>query len=361
MLSHCIKATGLPSVLAIVQSKIDILPKASNVRGSRAHLLEQELTQQLVYCWTSKRPDTRHSSCELIKECVRVDVLRIGTIKHAIGKLLPAQQQSVKALLVKMLDTLSPAEKENPINMPESKSQEIANLSPSNVKRRMRTANDDTRTSTDSSPLNEGLHKKLGQSCDASSTLKMSSKGIDSQPRPTPSDVLPLSSAGSSCAGSTKEQRMSLQSRQRDSWPEYPEQPDVRIHLEQLKKAWASMLPLSSVDILFPPEGVNKQDDCVSGAKLLSSILGNSSSENNVDDAIVDQLDLILKWLSIALSSRETTSGLQSLLGFMEQLFEVIQDRRYVLSDFEAGILLPFLVERKSMAKVRWTWFCVAG
>ena len=70
------------------------------------------------------------------------------------------------------------------------------------------------------------------------------------------------------------------------------------------------------------------------------------------DSSIADHLDLILKWLSCAICSREHTAGLQAILTLLLKLFEFLINRECQMTDFEGSLLLPYLLEKASTSKV---------
>ena len=69
--------------------------------------------------------------------------------------------------------------------------------------------------------------------------------------------------------------------------------------------------------------------------------------------AIEEQLELIFRWIVIVLCSKEHTVGLQALLSSLNDLFVYLHDIKYELSDNEAILLVPFVLEKASLAKVK--------
>lgn len=103
--------------------------------------------------------------------------------------------------------------------------------------------------------------------------------------------------------------------------------------------------------VLFPSSGIQKQDDAIGGCLLLSHAFG-FLTRNGEQDIIMDQLDLIVRWVSFALCSRDATSGLEALLLFLNDIFTFLHSEEQQLSDLESAVLLPFVLEKAGSAKV---------
>ena len=120
-------------------------------------------------------------------------------------------------------------------------------------------------------------------------------------------------------------------------------------HFSNLKKYWSTLPPTSS-SALFPNSGIKKQDDAMKGCDVIASaVLIDRSGDT---DAVENQLDPIQKWIVFVLCSKESTVGLQSLVGMIKSLFSFLLDIKHELTDSESLVLLPFLLEKASTAKV---------
>jgi len=97
---------------------------------------------------------------------------------------------------------------------------------------------------------------------------------------------------------------------------------------------------------------MQKQEDAIEGSSLLDDAI-KISSEDEADSTILDQLDLILMWIVIALCSKEKTAGLHAILNLITKLFEYLREQSYQMTDFEAMTFLPFFLEKGSSAKGR--------
>jgi hypothetical protein len=140
--------------------------------------------------------------------------------------------------------------------------------------------------------------------------------------------------------------------KQRDHIPEYPEEPTNKHSTMELKKSWTPLIPSQSIEILFPKGGIEKQDDSAMGCLLLSHALS-LCSRSGERDVLLEQLDLILRWFNLAMCSRETTSGMESLLSFFVDLLTYLRNENYQLTDNESSSVLPYLLEKAGVAKVR--------
>jgi len=154
-----------------------------------------------------------------------------------------------------------------------------------------------------------------------------------------------------STSGATVSKRQRV-SRQRDHIPVYPEEPAGKDAMSSLKKSWSILLPAESVEVLFPGSGFQKQDDATDGCALLSHALFLSSRDGE-ENVVIEQLDLILRWFSLALCSRETTSGMEPLLTLFSDLVALLHRQSYQFSDGESASVLPYILEKAGVAKVR--------
>jgi hypothetical protein len=135
------------------------------------------------------------------------------------------------------------------------------------------------------------------------------------------------------------------------SWVEYPEEPTGLAQYTSLKLAWSSVLPPSTAGLLFPPSGIRKQDDAQAGCKEIVRAVAIDSSSGG--DTTESQIDFILKWLAIVLCTKEATVGLHELLSTVKAVFDHLIVRQLHLGDVDSLILVPFLIEKASSARVR--------
>ena len=63
-------------------------------------------------------------------------------------------------------------------------------------------------------------------------------------------------------------------------------------------------------------------------------------------------VSLIIKWMVYVLCCKESTVGLQALLTLFAEVFDFLKEAQYQLSDSEAMVVVPFLFDRASSAKV---------
>ena len=135
------------------------------------------------------------------------------------------------------------------------------------------------------------------------------------------------------------------------TWPEYPEEPLGSDIFNQLKKAWSPILPPASVSSFFPAGGIRKQDDGHAGCDLLVKAILMERAGDGV--AVEEHLFFILHWISLVLCSKEHTVGLGALLTASSDIFSYLQEIKYELSDSEALLVVPFILEKASLAKGR--------
>ena len=348
------KAGGLPEVLSFVAKRSEHLPKAISLQSSKAQAQEAAFAASIVACLTSSKSETRAEAEALLKACSDHEVLTAASIQAGSKKLLPAQQRAV-AGIIDGLGTGASAdallEKENLTSSAKSPTRRSAvsrtasARAPGTGSIRSRPTSSLTRSRPGSrssarsqSSIGDGL--RSSSSSNAAGTNSLAKGSFSGHP-------LLSDSPGSS----TKDMRSSALARKRENWPEYPEEPSGSSSLTSVKKIWAQLLPTASIDALFPKSGIQKQDDAEAGCELISRAVQLAVDD---DDAVVfDQLDIICKWIACAMCSRENTVGLQTLLTLLSDLFECMKSKDVQLSDPEAAVLLPILLEKASASKGR--------
>lgn len=348
------KAGGLPEVLNFVTKRVQYLPKATVLQSSKAQAQEAAFAASIVACLTSSKSETRAEAEALVKACSDNEVLTEASIQAGGKKLLPAQQRAVNGII----DALGAGAsrdvllgKENftsSTNSPTRRSavsRTASTRAPGAGSIRSRptsslsTSRPGGRSSTRSeSSVGDGLRSSASSNA---AGINLPTKGNTSG-HPLLSD---------SPGPSTKDMRSSSMARKRENWPDYPEEPSGSSSFSSLKKIWVQLLPTTSVDALFPKSGLQKQDDAEAGCELISQAV---QLANDDDDTVVfDQLDIICKWIACALCSRENTVGLQTLLNLLSDVFQCMKSKDVQLSDAEAAILLPILLEKASASKGR--------
>lgn len=150
---------------------------------------------------------------------------------------------------------------------------------------------------------------------------------------------------------SSKNQRCSILSRQRENWPEYPEEPTGGPTFIMLKKKWSQLIPSVSLEFFFPPGGLQKQEDAANGCYLLQRSIF-LSKQDTTDTLFLDQLDLVNKWLACAICSRDSPVGLGPVIDVLIDMISLMLSSNYQMNDVEAMVLLPYLVEKAATAKV---------
>ena len=79
-----------------------------------------------------------------------------------------------------------------------------------------------------------------------------------------------------------------------------------------------------------------------------------SSLGAGADSPIFNQLDLILKFLGLSLCLKDNTSGQQTILCTLNNLFSFLVAKGDItLSDAEAAVIVPYVVEKSGNAKGR--------
>lgn len=328
-----IKGIGLPDLLDIAIEFADQLPNLDELVVGRGQSLAEKASSSFVKCLTSSKSDTRSKGEALLTICAKNGVLSMERIKGATERMKPAQQRSVGPILAKIAKSLPSREKEtvhdNDIDMA--------------VKEPVGQSGKPSSRGTPKKPETQN-HSSLRV---AKERKQHSTDGSQNSRAPKSEDPVHPLIPTSGPAGPDK-----LRSALRlMTWPEYPEEPLGSELLNQLKRAWGPILPHSSVVLFFPQAGIRKQDDGKGGCELITKAILTERAGEGV--AIEEQLELIFRWMAMVLCSKEHTVGLQALLTSISDLFVYLHDIKYELSDSESLLLIPFVLEKASLAKGR--------
>jgi hypothetical protein len=313
-----------------MQSFTDTLPSLDNITAQRGESLGEKFSKVMVECLTSPKSEIRSAAESLLHDCIKNGVISMNTMRKNIGRLVPAKQRTVSPILAR-LSNLSLDEKETPKN--ETPAESSAEQAPPKADAILSSARNQKPSALPRKPVEENQSRRVVHQ------VEVESKGVKSVLHPL------VTNSGS--VGIQKS-RAALRSM---TWPEYPEEPTGSAILSGLKKAWSPLIPAESAKALFPDGGVKKQDDAMVGCELLSRAIVMERSGEGC--AVIEQLELILKWTVLVLCSKESPVGLQSLLSLFAELFDFLRESKYEMSDSEAMLIVPILLENASAAKVR--------
>jgi hypothetical protein len=267
--------------------------------------------------------------------CAQCGVLSSASVFNGLEKLLPAQQRGVRSIVLEAFKQ-EPSAKQEKEDSYEGK-QAVGSL------RASKSEYDDE---TFQSPVKETIsHRTRLQFSETSANEKPSQSSMQVMEIP----VHPLVQT------SVQNQRLMdkverVSAKKKDSWPEFPEVPSGKDYFI-LTKSWVCYLPPNTASILLPQAGFSKQDDAIPGIDILSEAI--KFDERNSNKAVlIEQLDFIFKWLTFVLCCRESTTGMQAVLSVIIDLFQLLRTRECSVTDFEATILLPHLLEKGGASRV---------
>lgn len=311
------QAVGLPDVLQFLLSIADKFPNMDTIASTGGQVLGFKFATIVVNCLTSSKSETRSAATSLLESILSNGVVGVDTMRKACERLKPALQRTVAPLVAKFSKSASSSPpRKTPIDQPTAEdtvteSRPVAS-SPRNARPSQKATSDRKRTiTTDETPVDSSLSGN------------------------------PLSSRSGASRPSTKS----------IIWPEYPEEPQGASIFNSLRKAWTQIVSSHSISVLFPSSGIKKQDEGSQGCDLLVKAL--SDDRESGTSLFREQLDLILKWVAFVLCSRETTVGLQSILGLMKDMFAYLLERHHEFTDSQSLELVPYIFEKASNAKVR--------
>jgi hypothetical protein len=319
-----LKSSGLPDVLTFLTAKLETLISTNEAEKLSVH---RALAKVIVLSLLSSKSGSRSAAEKLLAVCSTNGFVPTASFDKEISKLLPAQQRTVRSFIPKLskqeqdlVDTFKKASERprRPGPMPNSSRQTNQVGIPNN-------------TSSLQSSRNGVLPRK--------SNIIVESEVVAENP-------LQMSSTRSV---KPKAQRLAMMGKG-DSWPEYSEEASGDT-IQALRKSWALFIPSSSIEVLFPQGGLRSHEDCVNGCDLISKAI--SYSRDNSDSSFLDMLDFIFKWASCAISLRDHTSGFRKLLAMILDLFMRLDELSYAISDSEALLLLPYLMDKAGVAKLQ--------
>ena len=134
-----------------------------------------------------------------------------------------------------------------------------------------------------------------------------------------------------------------------DLWPEFPEEPNGAVQ-DALRKSWCGLIQSSTVQTLLPTNGASSMENYIAGCDLIMKSITHSRNIND-PSSIIEQLDLILKWAACALISRDHTVALRAFLAVVLALFERLHELQYIMTDNEAKIFLPYFLDKAGTVK----------
>lgn len=296
-----LKSSGLPDVISFLTAKLESLYPNEETGKRRAISVNRQLAKVIVLCLLSSKAGTRSAAESLLGKCTTSRIVLSEDFDKEIGQLLPAQQRTVRSVIPTLAKQEQPVRPSSSSRLPAMQARPNSNqlvIAP---------------------PAHEVL---ASETCGEANPLRRGT------------------------TNSTKKQRL-LQAKS-DNWPEYPEQPNGDTLLS-ICKAWSQLISPVSIQLLFPKDGLRSHEDAISGCDLISTAIEYSRSNN--DDEFLEELDLIFKWTACALYSRDHTSGLRSLISMLQLLFKRLRELSYVMTDYEAIILLPTILEKTGNAK----------
>ena len=335
--------------------RAQFFPTVDSLSTSKAVALESHFAAAVVACLISSKSETRSSADLLLDKCLHYGTLSLSSVKGSTKKLLPAQQRTVQrnidALDLKYGSLNAADERARSLDRKQRK-QERSMSRHRNGRSSLATASPARRSLSGSSAMTrkqESTPSRVPFSRRSISSKKISeSNDLSNDEDDTDISINPLQLIDG--VSSTKDQRCSAASRKKEVWPEYPEEPSSPAVLNLIKTCWSSLISIPSIKILFPLKSIQRQEDSVKGCELLARAI--TFSREGDGNKVIDLLDLVLKWLSSVVHARESTVGMQSIISLLMNLLSFLNEKSYQMNDFEAGVILPYIMEKSGAAKV---------
>ena len=302
-----LKSAGLPDVLGFLTKTLDAYFLTEPTRTISS---DKQLAKIGVSSLLSSKAGTRSAAEMLLSICFKSGAVSTEALKKETEKLLPAQQRSVMSSIPNTSAMTPPEAQETaaPPRQPSKQSRQLVR----------------SLSSRQSSRQKNSVSNQVATVSRHDITADKATDEESENPL-HPSTFKP-----------TKLQRLSLLGKS-DHWPEYPEEPNGDATLRALRKSWSSLISSKPIDILFPKGGIRSHEDSIKGCAIISRAIEYSRSSK--DESLLEQLDLIFKWVACALSSRDHTSGLRSLLSMVQLLFVRLKEIKFTMYEAEATIL----------------------
>ena len=142
----------------------------------------------------------------------------------------------------------------------------------------------------------------------------------------------------------------------KSNWPQPPEEPTDH-ERASLRAAWEPLVDKVLFDILFPEKtsGLSNQDSVMDAVSELLSILNDEPAGATsgciigpkCSEMVIQHTDLMIKWVALALSLRESSNGLLKLLLLVATIFNKIKNvPNLQLHEGEIVCILPALVDK---------------
>lgn len=327
------KAVGTPEVLNIFIHKSKHLPKLKHMKSAKAMEIEEDFAKHVVFCLTSSKKETRSNAERLLDSCLSEHVISFKSVERSVKGMPQAQQRSINGAFEKLSIHRSDLQQRS------DRQKELV----------VKTEQKDWPVNDKGTPKKKSVNSSSTTSRSRVATAKMqhisektvcNDEDLDSKRRTT---IFLL------CSNTSLKV---------DHWPDYPEVPTNVSLLNHLKKPWSPALSPSSQITLFPPNGILRQDDAIDGIATLERFLDDES--DSIADTLQGHLELVCAWLSFVLCCRENTVGLQTLLSFVHKLFSYLMMHDIRLGESDIPRLVPQLLEKGSIAKVRVNYACVS-
>ena len=326
---------GLPDILSFVLNRAAHFAKFDPVGSStKLRQLEQQLSMELLRCMCSAKAEVRSSGEKLMITFIEEEVITSESVNRGLSQLKPAQQRDVGAVVSKFTNLKS---------RPSATSHKPA------VAAVKTTAHDKRKVA----------ERKVSSTLSATRSSKTEESAVAEPRTGHPSTTATAASEhpffGSAHVSSYigKDQRTSSLYRKRENWPDFPDLPDNELFGSTLKKNWAPLLDSVAAATFFPPSGMKKQDDSIDGCGVICRAIAYETSNTLETSHVIDQLDLILKYLACAFCSKDNTSGLDAIIGVMTKILDFAISKDVQFSDFEARTIVPIVLEKSAAAKGR--------
>lgn len=331
------KASGIAEVLKLTQTFTRLLPNLDKVASQRGETLGGRFSRVLVDALSSSKAEIRSASEALLSDCLKANVFSMHTVKKIAGRLVPAKQRSVGMILAKISsESSSPDDNDEALTVDEPLVAEVP--------RKFEATSSSLSTDRAGTPtMNYPVSDARVDNNNAVKHARAHHHNDEERIGPVTNPL--LHDSGPSGVQKAKAAMRSL------TWPEFPEEPSGSSLYIGLKKAWAPIIPLDSLNKLFPDGGIKKQDDAKLGFELLVRALVMERAGEGM--AVAEQLAFILRWSIFVLCSKETTVGLTGLLDMLCSLVSYLQELKHEFSDSEAMLFAPYLFEKASIAKGR--------
>lgn len=303
-----------------------------------------------VQCLLDRSPETREKAQQLLLEVLRSVGVQI-VLSVGCRDIKPAKMRTLQPLILKLMESVTEA-RANAMN--QEQEEDITMQAPSTSSN-----NDDSFQHENEATMSSGIKSlrgirqhggrlgalRAGRSLRRSVEVRVSTpKDSTEEPEKAQGGRESINEGVSLSRCSENQKAARLAKAQYSRWIfDSTSQSEMNTRKSEIESDWRPYCSRELADQLFA-ESLEK--GMMAGISNLLTCLMQQPDE------IISVLDLMFKWITLRIVDNNV-QALAKVLELLVSLFTLLQKRKYVLGEAEAGILLPFVLQESGHAKPR--------